>query len=118
MALVGNGLEYDKTFLAGASLRTTTSQYLIAGIESTSTSADFTVYLTGAGSTPASSITSRSAIGVVQSYQSSGSTEVTVRMFGISKAKCAASIACGSFVVAYEGASTTTFAGHLSALVE
>jgi hypothetical protein len=36
-------------------------------------------------------------------------------MFGISKVKCASSIAAGDFIKAYEGASTTTFAGFVVA---
>jgi hypothetical protein len=118
MALSGTGKECDISYLAGSSLKTTTSQYRVCGVEDTSTSADFTAYLTGAGSTPASTITSRSAIGINQTHLSATANECAVRVLGISKAVCAASIAAGAFIVAYEGASTTTRAGQIVAVTE
>lgn len=115
MAIGGMGRDIDLNMKAGDSVKTTTSQYLVVGIEDTSTSADSTVYLAGAGSTPASTITSRNALGIQQRFLSSTSDVCTVRVMGRSKAKCAASISVGAFVSAYEGASTTTFAGHIVA---
>lgn len=117
MALVGTGAEYDKTFTAGDSIKTSTAQYLLVGIEPTTTSADFTAYITGAGSTPASTITSRFAIGINQTMLSATSNELSVRMLGISKAKCATTVTVGQFFRAYDGASTTTFAGHITPVI-
>ena len=116
MAIKGNGNDYDFSLLAGSSLQTTTSQYLVCGMEPTTTSADFTAYLANGGAALSSSITARYAIGIVQSYPSSTSDAVTVRRRGISKAKCAQVVKAGEPVVAYEGASTTTFAGYISPL--
>ena len=48
MAIGGNGREYDITFLAGAQLRTTTSQYKCVGFApGTTTNANRTVDLCG-----------------------------------------------------------------------
>jgi len=114
MAIKGNGQDYDATFSAGSTVKTTTAQYLVVGMEATATSADHTAYMANAGAALSSTITARSAIGIVQSYPSASSEAVTTRLLGISKAKCAASIPAGAFVSAYEGASTTTFAGYIN----
>jgi len=115
MAIRGNGSDYDISLNAGSSIQTSTSQYLVVGIEDTSTSVDATAYLSNAGAALSSTITARMALGINQTYMSSGSNEAAIRVQGISKAKCAAAVKAGAFVTAYEGASTTTFAGHVQA---
>lgn len=114
MATFGTGL--DKTFKAGAALKTTTSQYLLVAMCGNTASADYLVELcdsagnTYAGATAAAFY----AIGVNQSYMSSNSEICSVRLFGLSKVKCAASVTAGQFIAAYAGASTTTFAGYVA----
>ena len=115
MAIGGQG--FDKSFKAASTVATLTSQYLVIGIEATSTSADSTVYLTNRGAALSSTQTARFALGIIQDVLSSTSDATTVRMFGTSKAKCAASIPAGALIAAYEGASTATFAGHIDELV-
>jgi len=117
MAIKGNGMDYDLSMNAGSSLQTSTAQYKVCGLSATSTSADFTAYMTNNGAALSNSNTARYAIGIVQSYPSTGSEVVTVRRRGISKAVCAEAVKAGDAVVAYEGASTTTFAGCISPLV-
>lgn len=114
MALRGNGKDYDASLKAADSLRTSTVQYLAVGL-SEQTAIDFTAGLTNAGTSGSNTITGRSVIGVNQTMMSAGSTELSVRMLGISKAKCAASIPAGAIVSAYDGVSTTTFSGHIQA---
>jgi len=113
MAISGNGQEYDITFLAGANIRTTTAQYLAVALVPGTTTADRTVEgcnLTGTYATP--TIASDFAVGINQSYMSSGSQECAVRLFGVSKAKCAASITAGAPVRAFNGGSIT-MAGYI-----
>ncbi len=119
MAIKGIGLEYDLTLKPQGRLLTNTSQYLVVGMSPTSTNADFSAYLTNAGSATADTITARNAIGINQTEQlSASSQDCAVRLLGVSKAKCAASIPAGAVVQAYEGASTTTFAGHIVTATE
>jgi hypothetical protein len=115
MAIGGYGGEYDITCKLDASLKTTTSQYAVVGmVPGSTTSADFTVCLCGQTSTMAdATAASYNAIGILQSYQSSGSENGTVRLFGVSKAVCAESIPAGAFVMAYYGISTTTMPGKV-----
>ena len=115
MAIGGPG--FDKSFKTSALIATQTSQYLVVGIEATSTAADATAYMANAGAALSSTQTARNALGVIQDVLSSTSDATTVRMFGTSKVKCAASIPAGAFIAAYEGASTTTFRGHVDELV-
>lgn len=112
MAISGNGREYDITFIPGSDLLTTTSQFLVVGMAPTSTVANRTVFLAGSGGVGAT-MCADGAIGINQTMLSSGSLDCNVRMFGISKAVCAESIAAGSFVMAYWGVSTTTMAGKI-----
>lgn len=109
MAIKGNGLEYDVTFKITNELKTTTSQFAVVGlVPGTTTTQDRTVSKTGVdNSTGAATGTSRFAIGIIQSLQSSASEEASVRMFGVSKAVCAASVSAGYFVRAYHGASAS-----------
>jgi len=119
MAIGGNGREYDITFLAGAQLRTTTSQYKCVGFApGTTTNANRTVDLCGnTGTISEPTATAAFVIGINQTYMSSGALECNVRMHGVSKAVCAESITAGMFVAAYGGigaaASTTTMAGKI-----
>jgi hypothetical protein len=53
------------------------------------------------------------AIGINQTYLSSGSEVCAVRVFGVSKAVCAESVNAGAAVMAYWGVSTTTMAGRI-----
>jgi len=117
MAISGSGQEFDLTLKAAASLRTTTSQYKVVGGGDTTTAVDSTAYLANGGAALSDTYTARYAIGVNQTYMSSSSEECTVRMFGLTKAKCAASVNSWAYVTAYEGASTTTFSGHIQGVV-
>jgi hypothetical protein len=117
MAVMGTGQSYIRTFAPGAQIKTSTSQYLLVGMVPATTSSDFTVELCGQTNTVGTpTATSRFCIGANQSYLSSGSKECAVTMFGEAKIKCADSITAGEIVVAYEGVSTTTMAGRISAL--
>lgn len=113
MAIYGNGLEYDITMDAGASVRTSTSQYLCVGAGETTTSADKTAYITN-DSTTAGTANAYYFVGINQTgAMSASSTKCRVRMFGQSKAICAASVPAFSFVAAYRGVSTTTRRGQI-----
>jgi hypothetical protein len=113
MAISGNGNEYDITLLAGASVRTSTSQYLCVGAGATTTSGNKTVYITN-DSVTAGTANAYAFVGVNQTgAMSSGSINCNVRMFGVSKVKCASSITEWGYVESYNGASTTTFRGHI-----
>jgi len=100
------GGEYDINFAVGAGLATDTgSQFNVCYISASNTVAKIST-----------TATARSAFGIVQSYQSSGSAVVSVRRRGLSRAVCGASVAAGDWVTAYEGISTTTHYGHVQAL--
>ena len=88
--------DYDVTLLAGATLKTTTAQYAVAGMTPDGNFVDYTANITNGGGSPSDTNTSRRAVGIVQTYPSAGSNEVTVRMHGLSKARCAASITAGA----------------------
>ena len=112
MAISGVGNGIDVSFIPGSDMLTTTTQFLVVGMAPTSTVANRTVFLAGSGGVGAT-MCADGAIGINQSYLSSGSQICTVRLLGISKAVCAESIAAGSFVMAYWGVSTTTMAGRI-----
>jgi hypothetical protein len=117
MAISGVGNEYDVTLKAGASAQTSTSQYLCVGAGWTTTSTDWTALITN-DSTTGGTINAHAFIGVNQTgAMSAGSESMKVRMFGISKVKCATSIQAWSWVECYNGISTTTFRGHIQQLV-
>jgi hypothetical protein len=116
MAISGIGKEYDVPMKAAATLKTTTSQYSVVGMGWATSTVDWTAYLTDNGTGLSDTMTSRGAIGINQTYMSANSEGCTVRMFGISKVKCAASIAAGDFIRAYEGVSTTTFPGYVQSV--
>ena len=111
MAISGPGLDFS--FIPSSYLKTSTSQYKVVGMAEETTTADWTVYLANNGQTLNDTMTARAAIGICQDVLSAGSENVTVRVFGISKAYASASIAAGDLVYAYEGASTTTYAGAI-----
>jgi hypothetical protein len=113
MAIKGIGLEYDVTMDAGASVKTSTSEFLCVGAGPTTTSGDWTAYITN-DSTTAGSMNAHHVIGINQTRaMSANSAECSVRMFGISKAICACSVPAFSFIAAYRGASTTTRRGQI-----
>lgn len=114
MAISGIGREYDVSFLAASTVKTSTAQFKVVGMPMHTASTCWTVYLCDNGADLSDTICARSAIGIVQDLPSANSEVVTVRMFGLSKALCAESIAAGDPVKAYEGISTTTFAGAIA----
>jgi len=119
MAIHANGREYDISLIPGDQILTTTSQYLLVGMVAGTTTADRAVELCGQTNTVGTpTATSRHAIGINQSHLSSGSSVCDVRLFGVSKAICSASITAGEFLVAYEGASTTTRAGQIAPIAD
>lgn len=117
MALTNVGNSYDINLKAGATLLTTTSQYKVVGMEPTSTTGDLTGYLANNNTATSNTNTARHAVGINQTYLSSTSEVCTVRLHGVSKVVCAASIPAGAFLVAYEGISTSTRAGQVSPVV-
>jgi len=117
MAVGGVGNEYDITLKAGASVRTSTSQFLCVGAGATTTSGNRTVYITN-DSITAGTANAYAFVGINQSgAMSAGSLSCNVRMFGVSKAKCASSITEFGYVEAYDGVSTTTFRGHIEEII-
>lgn len=125
----GQGREYDVTFLADSSLKTSTAsggngtmQYRVVGFApGTSTNTDKYVGLAGnTGTLAEPTATAAFAIGINQTMMSANAMHCDVRMFGVSKAVCAESIAAGSYILAYGGAgaaaSTTTMAGRIVAV--
>ena len=113
MAIMGVGQECDITLKPGASCLTSTSQYLCVGNQAlTTTSIDFTAIITN-DSTTAGTGAAYDVIGINQSFLSSTSEEMTVRMFGVSKAICACSVPAWSYIAAYRGLSTTTRRGQI-----
>lgn len=113
MAVKGDGI--DITLKCGASVSTSTSQYLCVGNAETTTSADFTVIVTN-DSTTAGTTAARWAVGINQTKMSTGMDACTVRVSGVSKAIAAASIPAFSWVMCYEGGSTTTRRGQIQAV--
>ena len=123
MAMVnGVGNEYDITMKCSALCKTTTSQYMVCGIQGADTAtAGFTGYICNAEASAGSldnSVTSDYALGIIQSYQSANSEYMTVRLFGISRAICSASINAGDWVKAYEGSSVTTRRGQITSVAD
>jgi hypothetical protein len=116
MAITGVGREYDVPMKASTYVKTSTAQYKAVGMGWETTTADWTVYMCDAGSGLDDTMTARGFVGIVQDVPSANSEFVTVRMFGLSKAWCASTIAAGDVVAAYEGISTTTFPGHIVTL--
>jgi len=114
----GNGSGIDISLRPSDELATNTTQYSVVGIPPTTTAADRTVYLADAGAALNDTTCARHAIGINMTYLSAGAEACQVRIMGLAKAKCAASIASGSWIRAYEGISTTTFPGHIVALVD
>lgn len=112
---MGTGNDFDVSLTPEANLKTTTTQYKVVGFTpNTSGAADFTVGLadnTGTAGTPTAC--AYHALGVNQTYMSANSSKCSVRLFGISKVVCAASVTAGNFIVAYSGISTTTMAGKV-----
>ena len=124
--MIGNGREYDITFKADSSLKTSTAsggnatmEYRVVGFApGTSTNSDRYVGLAGnTGTLSEPTATAAYAVGINQTMMSSSAEYCSVRLFGVSKAVCAESIAAGMFVLAYGGAgaaaSTTTMAGRI-----
>lgn len=108
------GKQFTKTFRLGANLKTTTSQYKVVSLVPGTTSADYTVEMTGITGTQAEpTIASFHAIGINENYLSATSQETNVCLFGLSKAVCADTISAGDFIKAYDGVSTTTMAGKI-----
>ena len=122
MAIGENGREYDISLIPDANLKTTTSQYYVVAMAATTTLNDRSVCATcdtgtaGTGGTP--TLASNYAIGINQSYLSSGSDVCTVRLFGVSKAIAEGSISAGQFVRAYQAAVTTTSIGRITAVTD
>jgi hypothetical protein len=116
MAIKGTGQEFDLTMKAGASVCTVTSEFLCVGAGDTTTSTDWTAYVTN-DSTTAGTANAYNVLGINQTRaMSSNSDYCSVRMFGISKAICAHSIQAFSWVGAYRGVSTTTRRGQIEML--
>ena len=116
MAIHSNGNEYDLTMKAGPGINTSTSQYKVVGMGWDTTSADWTAYMADYNTALADTMTARGALGIQQDYLSASSEYCRVRVMGLSKAICSASISAGDFVVPYEGASMTLHFGDIATL--
>lgn len=118
MAIGGNGHEYDITMIAGSSLKTTASQYMVVSlVAATSTTLERKVQASFVADLAAQSVSAHHAFGINQTYMSASSGDaIQVRVFGVSKAICGASVPAGAFVVPYRGASTTSRIGNIQAL--
>jgi hypothetical protein len=113
MAVGGKGI-FDVTMKCDDNMKTTTSQYMCVGFAGGTTTLSRFGQVTGDTGTYAEPTgASNYAIGINQSYLSSGSEDFTVRMLGYSKAVCADSVTAGSFVRAYQGISTTSMIGRI-----
>jgi len=112
--IAGNGKEYDINMVAGSSLLTTTSQYkVVAMVPNTTTAANYTAQMAFTADLAAQSTSAHHAVGICQTnmMSASGSNICSVRVFGLSKAVCGASVQAGSYVVPYRGVSTTSRGG-------
>ncbi len=119
--IMGNGREYDITFKCDSNLKTTTSQFRVVAMvptNQTTTADDRLVTLVATGTVADFTTAAHYAIGINQSYLTSDSEVCTVRLFGVSKAICAASVPAGSFVVPYYGTSITSRQGNIIWLQE
>ena len=117
MALGNNGQGLTVNMKVGGTyLPTTTSQYKVVGIRGNTSSADWTAYLCNAGADLENTETAYYPIGVNQTLLSASSTECKVVYLGLSKAKCASTVTAGDIVMPYDGASTTTFSGHIESM--
>lgn len=114
MAMGNNGQGLIVSAKAGGThLKTTTSQYKLVGMQPNTTTVDFTVYRCNAGVALEDTQTAYHVVGVNQTYMSASSTECEVVVMGLSKVECAASVAAGDLLVAYDGVSTTTRSGQV-----
>jgi hypothetical protein len=115
LANIGIGREYDVTFKIGSDLATTTSQYKVVVMDVTGSVSDWTVKGVNQSATSAGANALLAAnagpIGVIQDYLTSGSTQATVRMFGVSKVFVQDSIAAGSLVQLYIATIGSTYGG-------
>lgn len=116
MAIHGNGNEYDLTMKCGGGVNTSTSQYKVVGMGWETTTACWTAYMANYNTALADTMTAGGALGIQQDFLSATSEYCHVRVFGLSKAICASSIAAGDFVAAYEGASMTLHFGDIATL--
>ncbi len=98
MAIRGVGKEYDFTVKISDNLKTTTSQFKGVVMDPTN-AADITV---SGINTSAGAFGARHFLGVLQSYQTAGSTDATVRTLGITKAYAGEAISAGSWVTLIE----------------
>ncbi len=107
---------YDITMKPSTYMATTASQYRVVGVVGATTSAEFTGYLANYAQTLNRTATARHAIGINQSYLSSSSETMQVRVMGKSKVICESTISVGDWVVPYEGTSTTSHYGTVISL--
>jgi hypothetical protein len=121
MAIGGNGQGIDVSMKVGSQLKTSTvgnynSEYLVVGMQPNTTTVDWTCYLANNATTLSDTQAAYHPIGVNQTHMSAAATECMVRTHGISKVRCAGSVAAGDLLVCYDGVSTTTFPGYVVSL--
>lgn len=121
MAIGGNGQGIDVSMKADSQLRTATvgnatAQYRVVGMAPNTTTVDWTCYLANNATTLSDTQSAYHPIGVNQTFMSANSTECQVRIQGISKVICAASVAAGDLIIAQDGISTTTHPGAVWSL--
>lgn len=104
MAFIGNSDSQRRSYLAGSSAKTTTSQYM-AG------------YISAADTVSVQNTTTSNAIGIIDSYQSASSETISVITFGIAKGYANSSITAGDPVSAASGGKLTTTAATTTSLV-
>ena len=106
MAFSGNGQGRDISLCPSAGLLTSTSQWTWCCLN---TAVDFSA------TAPTNTATGDMAYGIIQSNQSAGSERVTVRIAGISKARCVSTITAGDYVKCTN--SYTNYSGYTESII-
>lgn len=105
----GVGNEYDASMKINSNLATSTSQFKAVVMDPTD-GADVTVKLID---TSATALGAYHAVGIIQSVQSAGSTDATVRFYGISKAIAGAAFTSGANVQCVEATAGANTGGNV-----
>ena len=114
LALLGNGCGWDLNIKIGSAVSTTTlantetSQYKVAFVQQSTTTDDYSAdYLVTTTMVP---------VGVIQSWQTAGSTHMDVRVAGVTKCYAGDSILAGSPVTWYSKTAGAAESGYVTYL--
>jgi hypothetical protein len=104
MAFIGNADTVKRSYVAGSTAKTTTSQYMAC-------------YISAADTVSVVNTTTAHPVGIIDSYQSAGSETVRVVVNGLAKAYANASVAAGSLVTCVDGGKVATAGATITAYI-